>query len=147
VRRIAQSDPGVREARLEILETLTRTSFPSATVLAAARHLSTKATSTRLRRTTPVRSNRRLSRRWLLVAATGWTGAFALLASGVGESAVGAHFTTGKLFVWAIFAAASLGGVRGVSWFRRHVRFVRAGEDGRLSSAQPDGDLARVSLL
>lgn len=123
----AHEDPNVRDARVAILEELTRTSYPNAMVLAAARHLagSGRRPLSRLNRLghRPPRIGR-VSKFWRLLASAAWVTALVFLITGIGESAVGAHFTSGVLMVWAVFLAvtglAGAGWVQG--WRRTYVR-------------------------
>lgn len=119
----AEAQPIVRETRLAILEELTHAAYPSATVLAAARHLAVEARLGSGPRSGRIPLMRRAHRQWRLFGAAIWGAVFALLVSGTGESAVGAHFTSTKLLVWGVFVVAS-GGIAVVSarWPRWRAR-------------------------
>jgi hypothetical protein len=60
---------------------------------------------------------------WYPLAGAAWVTALALLVSGVGESALGAHFTSGVLLVWSAFVAvSSFTAARWVKGRRRRAR-------------------------
>jgi hypothetical protein len=103
VLQVVEADDGLRDTRLALLEELTRASYPSAMVVAAARHLASEAGAT-AKATRRLHPARRLRRRWRSAVIATWGAAFGLLASGVGMSALGAHFGTSRLLVWSLFA-------------------------------------------
>lgn len=117
VLQTAREDPSIRETRLAILEELTHASYPSATVLAATRHLASEAARRhfpRSRRTAPIGRN---PVPWHFLVGAAWVAALALLITGSGESALGAHFTSGVLLVWAVFVLMS--GLIIATWAKR----------------------------
>jgi hypothetical protein len=121
VLQVVEADAGLRDTRLALLEELTRASYPSAVVVAAARHLASEAGLATAKATRRLHPARRLSRRWRIAVTAAWAAAFGLLASGVGMSALGAHFGTGRLLVWSLFAlVTAAGGAAQSRWSRRH---------------------------
>lgn len=129
--RTAEAQPSVREVRLAILEELTQVSYPSATMLAAARQLAAEAGLRRAARSGRARPTRRARSPWGLLVAAIWGAVLALLVTGSGERAVGAWCTSDKLLVWAVFVVAS--GCIATAWVRWPRWRARAADPGATS--------------
>ena len=72
VLQVVEADDGLRDTRLALLEELTRASYPSAVVVAAARHLASEAGLATAKATRRLHPARRLSQRWRIAVTAAW---------------------------------------------------------------------------